>query len=477
MGECSTIVICGRRITDYVLSCLSQFNNGKDLVELKAVAGNITRGVEIAHILKSQVQDIILEKCEIETTKIIGVDTPCLDINLRFSGQRRQKTEEDFREVLAYPYYHLLFDRILHKYGKLSISRFDDVSLLDILHENGCIKCVRADGYPDANIYFKGVGSFLYRSSMILPANWKEVSNVLSASDDVIIGVDTNILYNCSLTEHLIPSLSVADIKKYVHTPNWILLVIPSAVMHELEEASNIRDDKGFLQVEGRIGYRALQEILELSEGTDIEGVSVVIVGETNPILDTRVELQGLRSDFCRMGAVGVAGGPFLSKKKSSGDMIIRDQFKSFLRQIGFHKGIYFMTADKSNAALSRAEGLNSILLVFPFEQLKNNKEFLPPAIDDNGRYRVNVPLGKLIYEAAVENGTIKITYHNGKTGRKITLHCDSRGETLDNWVQRNLFFREDDLGVLQEDYDPIFSFREIGNIWRVLAPRLGYEI
>lgn len=49
MSECSTIVICGRRITDYVLSCLSQFNNGRSVVKLKAVAGNMTRAVEIAH--------------------------------------------------------------------------------------------------------------------------------------------------------------------------------------------------------------------------------------------------------------------------------------------------------------------------------------------------------------------------------------------------------------------------------------------
>jgi len=82
-----------------------------------------------------------------------------------------------------------------------------------------------------------------------------------------------------------------------------------------------------------------------------------------------------------------------------------------------------------------------------------------------------------LIYEAAVENGTIKIAYHNGEAERKITLHCDSRGETLDNWIQRNLYFRKEDVGNLQEDYDPIFSFREIGNIWQILAPRLGYEI
>ncbi len=480
MSDCATVVVCGRRITDYVLTCLSHFNDGKKAVKLK----------EIAHILKSQVQDIRIENCRIETAEIIKVETPCLEIDLGFENRRTRKAEEALREgYISYPYYHLLLDRILRKFGGITLYRHDGVKLLEVVSDDDCIKCRRAENYPDWNVYYKGVGAILFRSSMLLPSNWKEVSSLLSASDDVIIGVDTNILYNCSLTEHLIPSLSAADVKKYVHTPNWVLLVIPSAVMHELEEASNIRDERGFLQVEGRAGYRALQEILELSEGTDIEGVSVVIVGESNPVLDTRVELQGLRSDFCRMGAYSEAVGKpserqlteeassFLTRKKSSGDMIIRDQYKSFLRQIDFHKGIYFITADKSNAALSRAEGLNSILIKFPIEILRGHKESMPPVSDDEGRYRVNVPLGKLIYEAAVEAGTIRLVYHNGKAEREIALHCDARGETLDNWVQRNLYFKKEGLEALMEDYDTFFSMREIGNIWKILAPRLGYEI
>ncbi len=309
-----------------------------------------------------------------------------------------------------------------------------------------------------------------------MPENWKEVSVKLSQSDDVIIGVDTNILYNCSLSEHLIPSLSLVDLKKYVHTPNWILLVIPNAVMHELEESSNARDEDGQLLKEGRMGFRALNEILELSEGTDIEGISVFIVGETNPILDTRVELQGLRLDFCKMQAAKESKDKTVSKKKSSGDMLIRDQFKAFIKQIDFHKGIYFITSDKSNAALARAEGLHSILIRHPRDEL-NNLEFLPPAIDDEGKYRMTLTAGKLIYESAVQHGSVCITYGNEGFRKKINFCCDLRGESLDNWIQRCLYFEKEDLEQLLQDYQPLFGFKEIKNIWKNLAPRLGYEL
>ena len=165
--------------------------------------------------------------------------------------------------------------------------------------------------------------------------------------DDVLLGLDTNILYNCSISEHLIPFLSLINPKEFVHTPNWILLVITSAVMHELEEASNIRDKYGKLQKQGRIGYRALQEIMELNQNKGIAGLSIMIVGQFDPVLDTRVELQGLRLDLERERIKDIKNRhkeektenittsdkikealeieSVKSYKSSSGDMIIRD--------------------------------------------------------------------------------------------------------------------------------------------------------
>jgi len=157
-------------------------------------------------------------------------------------------------------------------------------------------------------------------------------------------------------------------------------------VVHELEQLANTRNDKGSLTRQGRIGFRALQEILELNRSADLTGISLMIVGAANPVFDARVELKGLREDFSRVrhlinstqkaamspasdegdentnGTAARQHNSRGSKRSSSScDMMIRAQYKEFLRQIDFHKGAFFLTADKSNAAMARAEGLQAI--------------------------------------------------------------------------------------------------------------------
>lgn len=93
-----------------------------------------------------------------------------------------------------------------------------------------------------------------YRCGLFVTHEWEKIAENLSRYDDIIIGVDTNILRDSSLSEHLISSLAIINSVKYVHTPNWMLIVIPSAVMHEIEQISNSRED-GFLKPEGRLGF------------------------------------------------------------------------------------------------------------------------------------------------------------------------------------------------------------------------------
>jgi len=92
----------------------------------------------------------------------------------------------------------------------------------------------------------------LSRSGVFMPKNWENIAKEISKYDDIILGIDTNILYNCSLSEHFLPSLTLIEPNEYVHTPNWILITVPNSVMHELEGAANIRKDGGLLaQTEG----------------------------------------------------------------------------------------------------------------------------------------------------------------------------------------------------------------------------------
>jgi cold shock CspA family protein len=233
----------------------------------------------------------------------------------------------------------------------------------------------------------------------------------------------------------------------------------------------------------GRLGYRALQEILELENNLDLPGVSLIIAGEANPVLDTRVELQGLRSDFFYMrdkekkqeAIMRVSRMP----RMSSGDTIIRDQFKQFLRQLNFHKGAYFLTADKSNAALAKAEGLHSIYYKRPsliqyFPRYEEEElELKPPEIPvgPGERITIDVPLGKLIYELAVQFGSIKICWDGGE----IRVKCDMKGESLDHWVFRELFIEKEDLQKLLENYEDTgkFLLSRIISVWNRLRRQL----
>ena len=243
--------------------------------------------------------------------------------------------------------------------------------------------------------------------------------------------------------------------------------------MHEIEQAANYRDTKNRLEFPGRMGFRALQEILELDQNADFSGVSMSIVGEASPMLDTRVELQGLRKDLVgdreekkekkQIEDVPVWLSPEYvgtRKKMSSGDTLIRDQFKSFIRELDFHKGIYFLTADKSHAALARAEGLQALYYKTPPWHAAtgglNKKIKLPKTSTEPEQFILSVPIGKLIYELAVQFGSIKITWGT----EQIKIACDTNAETLDHWIHRELeFVDQRHLKKLLEVYSSVGRF------------------
>ena len=484
------IDVFGKRTLEYVFEVLAKFNRGISTLTLRSLGGSISKGVEIARILKNEF-GISIENNKIETLKInveeknsqYYLDTACLKITLKSNQSQTQKELSEYKfpmsEFIDFPIYHLLFDWLLGENKELHIFTYNDRPLISVIERDGEIKYRKNSANQMNDKISSDIGDAFYRGGLLLPNNWQKIAKKLSEFDDVLLGIDTNILYNCTISEHLIPAILLINTKNYVNTPNWILLVVPSAVMHEIEESANIRS-KGFLQLEGRMGFRALQEIIELGQSTDISGVSLVIVGEANPILDTRVEIQGLRKDFFKREKLKSRGSQekvdisrlYRSMKTSSGDMIIRDQFKAFLKQINFHKGIYFLTADKSNTALARTEGLHPIYFPFPFDFFKNHSEISPYSIETkNGeKLTINVPLGKLIYEMAVQFGTIKIKWNN----KEITVQCDTHGETLDYWICRNLKIGKEDFNkLLPRDYTGVFDLNDVTNIWHELTESL----
>jgi hypothetical protein len=152
--------------------------------------------------------------------------------------------------------------------------------------------------------------------------------------------------------------------------------------------------------------------------------------------------------------------------------MIIRSQLKTFLRQLDFHKGAYFLTADKSNAALARAEGLCPIY-VRPPSKTPRIRWREGDGWKQREEMRMRVPIGKLVYDMAVEFRPLTIR----RGDQDIKVKCDPKGEMIDHWVHKNLEIEREGLERLQGDYQGKFGLRRVRRTWRRLTRELvGWE-
>jgi DNA-binding protein Alba len=470
------INVCTNFTLEYVLECLAVFNRNERKVRLTAVGQCISKAVEVSNILKSFF-GIKVKPSDIYTKNLNNMDFTGLEISLtceRMPEDRLGILPKEGMFFLEYPVYHLLLDSILSGGKEIVISsRSKDVFfrlLSTQFTPDAGFKCrICSDEVYQTN--GDSLTAAFYRSGILQSPKWEAVGKKLGEHDDVILGVDTNILYNCSITQQILNSIVYTSPASSLHTPNWILIVIPSSVMHEIEQAANVRDDKGFLNFEGRMGYRALQQILTIQHSKEMMGVSLLIVGEANPALDTRVEIQGLRQDFKEAAIADARERIF--RKSSAGDTIIRDQFKRFLSQISFHKGAYFLTADKSNAALAQAEGLNSIYYQSPpSSSLSIKRDINPPCLRSHPEsINMTIPFGNLVYELAVEFGEIIIGWDN----ESIKLYCDGRGDNLDHWVHKDLRISKKDFNILKDNYEKNnrFSLGLVKKVWMQMENKL----
>ena len=109
------------------------------------------------------------------------------------------------------------------------------------------------------------------------------------------------------------------------------------------------------------------------------------------------------------------------------------------------------------------------IYFPFPFGYYENKTEFKSYEVytADGGAIDIRVPLGKLIYELAVQFGTIKIRWGN----EEVKISCDTKGETLDHWICKCLRIEQEDLNrLIPSDYSGIFDLNEITKIWHRLT-------
>ena len=154
----------------------------------------------------------------------------------------------------------------------------------------------------------------------------------------------------------------------------------------------------------------------------------------------------------------------FHSKKKGMKITHIRENEKVCF-EIDEFKGI--ITADKACATVARTRGLDPIYFQSPLTEFGKNSKVMDYKIPVQNQedISVKIPIGRLIYELAVQFGEINLKWK----GKKIALTCDIEGKTIDNWIYKRLMCSSKDLAKLQESHYGMFDFYYVSCIWQEL--------
>lgn len=333
-------------------------------------------------------------------------------------------------------------DRIAVRSRGFGVGDKEDVPLLEIL---GSPDRFRVRILNDDKEYLDWLNSALLCAGMVEPAGLTSLARRLAEYEDILLGVDTNILYSCILGEHLLDEFSRIHVRPYRESVNWILLIIPGVVMKEVENAAN-QKKAGRLTHAGRRGYRALQEIMMLNRTEGFQGLSVLVAGQTNP-------------EQLRLSADGMT--------ILNADSMIRDQFKAFLRGIEFRKGVFFLTMDKTNASLATAEGLTALRIQHPKRLRKGDETSMPK--------EEFVLLARLLYELAVEFGIVRVSWNDG---REHHLDLDSAWtwKSMEHWEAWQLLcadYSEGMLKALSRYVSGRFDAKRIQREWEKLSEEI----
>lgn len=242
------------------------------------------------------------------------------------------------------------------------------------------------------------------RAGIAKPVNLSHVMAKLRQVDDVIIGVDTNVLFDCNFSGHLLEEIYRERF------PNWILVTVPKLVMAEVENKANAQikggnhPRVGWPSYQGRIGNRGLQELMSLDEkNPDRPGFALMTVGE-----------------------LGENTAEIAKKGNWLLDSEIRQQFHEFLSEISFHKGTYFLSQDRVNVMMSGTEGAEGLYLQKPeLDQIYSGTLSL-------------TKLTKLVYELCVQFGEIELSEVGGEE-TTITLSVFWGGKQVSDWQESRL--------------------------------------
>lgn len=262
------------------------------------------------------------------------------------------------------------------------------------------------DNFDDDKVELeqRRVRDTLLRAGVAQPRNLSNAMAKLRRVDDVIIGIDTNILLDCNFTAYLLDEIS------YERFPDWILIAVPKLVMAEIENQANEKikggdhPRTGWPSYKGRLGNRGLQELMALdSKDVDHPGLSLMTVGN----LDQHATEIVKKSNWLL-------------------DSEIRKQFHEFLSEINFHKGTYFLSEDRVNAMMSRTEGAEGLYLQKP-----ELEDFKADTVSREKLYR-------LFYELGVQFGELKLSEFGG-SDIELRLSVFWPGKHVSDWRRSRL--------------------------------------
>ena len=453
------IEIKNKPIYHYILSIFSLMIGGKEKIRLKASGRAIGRTIDMVNLLntkiipgvvkislenkvnKSEIMDIkgnekLLSEVIVELTynEEIKKDGKIFDINSIFSNDSKinicqlelilgskvfrdniseliisSKTEKEFKDKTGPINKKFEIAKIIHSSEKI----YPDESMLGLKK----LEDVQLQGLLDSELKSKFWGS-LIRSGVTSP-DLTKLGEELSQSDDVIVGLDTNILYSCLITNSILSSFVGKPSKDFLDTPNWITLVFSKVGLWEIENKANTGGKTGTKKdtFDKRLALRALQELMIIHRSADLEGVSIFLTGDVPP-----------EFGFAKDG------------KNEIVDSAIRRQFKEFLKSIDFHKGAFFLTQDRTSSILGEAEGLRSVLI----EKPDYSKEILLHNQD-----KINI--SEVLYELAVSFNPleIKCVDENGENIFIFTLSSNWIGKDLKNWEDWEL-----EINIIKENDD-----------------------
>ena len=353
-------------------------------------------------------------------------------------------------EILEFPVLQLALAAIKGRAEPLAVRSLgfgggdrEDVPLLEI---HGSPTAFRVRVSSENPEYLDWVNSALLRAGLIEPVGLHAIAHRLAEYEDIVLGVDTNLLPVSIVSEHLMEAFFRIHARPYKESVNWILLVIPGVVMKELENAAN-QKKAGYLTHAGRMGYRALQEITTLKRTESFQGMSVLVVGPTNP------EQLHLSPD----------GMTILNA-----DSMIRDQFKAFLRGIEFRKGVFFLTMDKTNASLAAAEGLTALRVQHPRRLHKGDEIAIPK--------EQSVLLARVAYELAVEFGKVRVGWRDG-SDHFLDMEGAWTWKSMEHWEAWQLLCSDQDPGfhkALNRYISGRFDAKRVLREWQRMAEDLS---